>query len=332
MNRTRGSAALVTVVGAVLLMGVAIAVIAVSTDVIEARGRAVTAADAAALAAASSSPLTGGDDEPQRLAEELAAAGGGDLVTLDVRGWPWRVGVVVDVAPNLAAVRAVVPTISAQAAAAVEPGAPIAPEALAAHAPPMGVPPGGMLRPASGRVSSPFGWRVHPVHGDRRHHAGIDIAAPHGSAIRAAAPGVVVAAGRRGGYGLMVEIDHGGGLRTRYAHASRLHVARGARVAAGEVLAAVGETGTATGPHLHFEVRQDGRPVDPAARLHRDRKRGAGPVSRRRPWAPGRRDAVDNRRRSTEPPATPAAYPRSRAQRPRRQARRSGHGADRDRP
>lgn len=114
-----------------------------------------------------------------------------------------------------------------------------------------------------GHVSSAYGPRTDPVHGGHGFHQGVDIAAPEGAPIRAARDGVVVFAGERAGYGRMVEIDHGDGMRTRYAHASTLLVSAGARVQAGAPIAAVGETGRATGPHLHFEVREADRAVDP---------------------------------------------------------------------
>lgn len=117
---------------------------------------------------------------------------------------------------------------------------------------------------AAHRVSSRFGMRRHPVHGDVRMHTGLDLAAPIGTPVSAAAAGRVVAAGSRGGYGLTVDVDHGGGLLTRYAHLDRIEVARGDRLAAGQRLGTVGMTGTVTGPHLHLEVREHGRAVDPA--------------------------------------------------------------------
>ncbi|MPZ88668.1 MAG: peptidoglycan DD-metalloendopeptidase family protein [Nitriliruptorales bacterium] len=122
---------------------------------------------------------------------------------------------------------------------------------------------GALVWPAPGRTSSPFGTRTHPVTGQRRLHAGVDIAAATGTPIVAAAAGVVRAAGLRGGYGNLVVVDHGGGLETRYAHASAIAVAAGERVEAGRLLAWVGSTGLSTGPHLHFEVRVGGDPRDP---------------------------------------------------------------------
>ena len=264
MTPQRGSAALLTVLGAVMAAGVALVMVAVATDYVDTRGRAAGAADAAVLAAASASPLVGGDGQPRGPAAALAKANDAEVVGVDEAGWPHRVTVETSTAPRLAVVRAAIPSVRATAAARIVPGAPIDAAQLAAHAPPGAH--GGLTRPAEGPISSPFGWRTHPVHGDRRLHAGVDIAAPHGSPIRAAAAGTVVAAGRRGGYGLLVEIDHGTGQRTRYAHASRLHVAAGDRVGRGQPIAAVGATGTATGPHLHFELRLDGRPVDPVSR------------------------------------------------------------------
>ena len=114
------------------------------------------------------------------------------------------------------------------------------------------------------RVSSAFGMRRHPVHGDMRMHHGLDLAAPTGTPVVAAEPGRVVMAGSRGGYGLVVDIDHGDGVLTRYAHLNRIEVATGERLAGGQRLGTVGATGTVTGPHLHFEVRLQGRSIDPA--------------------------------------------------------------------
>jgi murein DD-endopeptidase MepM/ murein hydrolase activator NlpD len=125
----------------------------------------------------------------------------------------------------------------------------------------------GLRWPLAGTVTSGFGARRHPIRGGVRMHTGLDLAAGSGAVIRAAAGGTVVGAGWRGGYGLMVTIDHGGGLTTRYAHTQRALVAPGMRVAAGQPIAAVGQTGTATGPHLHFEVRRNQRPVDPLGPL-----------------------------------------------------------------
>lgn len=117
--------------------------------------------------------------------------------------------------------------------------------------------------PVAGGVNSPFGLREDPIDGHERHHAGVDLGAPMGAEVAAAGGGVVVEAGARGGYGNMVVIDHGNGLETRYAHLSEVSVKEGERITGGARVGSVGETGRATGPHLHFEVRRDGRPVDP---------------------------------------------------------------------
>jgi len=130
------------------------------------------------------------------------------------------------------------------------------------------------LEPVQGIVSSEYGWRVHPITGDRKFHEGLDIAADEGTEIRAVAAGTVVYAGRRGGYGNVVELRHDDGIVTRYAHASRVHVRRGDRIEVGEAVADVGQTGHATGPHLHFEARRDGKAIDPTRYLERLRSGG----------------------------------------------------------
>jgi len=114
-----------------------------------------------------------------------------------------------------------------------------------------------------GWISSDFGMRADPFSGRREFHAGIDIAGKYGSKVLAVAPGIVTWSGYRQGYGNLVEIDHGGGYRTRYAHNRKNVVRAGQRVEKGEVLAQMGSTGRSTGPHLHFEVLLDGKPVNP---------------------------------------------------------------------
>lgn len=115
------------------------------------------------------------------------------------------------------------------------------------------------------RLSSTFGPREHPIHGGERMHEGVDFAAPTGTPVRATAPGRVSFTGRRGGYGIVVEISHGASTTTRYAHLSKVEkgLKRGARVDAGETIGRVGSTGNSTGPHLHYEVRVNGRAIDP---------------------------------------------------------------------
>ena len=130
--------------------------------------------------------------------------------------------------------------------------------AIAEHVP--------LHRPLEGplEVTSPFGPRIDPFLGRAALHTGIDLREETGDAVKATAAGTVTVAGPDGGYGNLVEIDHGAGLATRYGHLSAVEVVVGQRVAAGDVVGRVGATGRATGPHLHYETRVDGEPVDPA--------------------------------------------------------------------
>jgi murein DD-endopeptidase MepM/ murein hydrolase activator NlpD len=127
--------------------------------------------------------------------------------------------------------------------------------------------PGQLLWPVSGPITSPFGMRMHPVYGRPILHAGIDIAAAQGTTIAAAADGRVIVAGYQGDCGKMVAIDHHGGLSTIYCHMSQIFVGVGQDVQRGQAIGAVGMTGDATGPHVHFQVMQDGHPVDPMSFL-----------------------------------------------------------------
>ena len=117
---------------------------------------------------------------------------------------------------------------------------------------------------SSGYISSGFGQRVDPFTGNAEFHEGIDFAAPEGTRIRAVAAGIVTWAGPRGGYGNMVQIDHGNGYATRYGHSYKVLVHVGETVQRGDVLALVGDTGRSTGPHVHFEVLKNGHEVNPA--------------------------------------------------------------------
>ena len=113
------------------------------------------------------------------------------------------------------------------------------------------------------RRTSAFGPRIHPITGVHHHHTGVDYAAPTGTPVRSVLDAEVVFAGPKGGYGQLVELRHSDGTTTRYAHLDRIDVSPGQRLERGELLGTVGSTGQSTGPHLHFEVRQGGQPVDP---------------------------------------------------------------------
>lgn len=118
--------------------------------------------------------------------------------------------------------------------------------------------------PGYTRISSEFGYRVHPITGKKKFHSGLDMAGPSGSPIVAAEDGTVISAGwNDGGYGNMVMIDHGGGIVSVYAHNSSLSVSSGQKVKRGQTIAACGSTGLSTGPHLHFEVRVNGTCKNP---------------------------------------------------------------------
>jgi murein DD-endopeptidase MepM/ murein hydrolase activator NlpD len=123
----------------------------------------------------------------------------------------------------------------------------------------------GMRMPVSGRVTSGFGSRFHPILGYRRMHAGLDLAASYGSPIVAAADGRVVGAGWSGGYGNLVRIAHNGGIQTMYGHMSRIAARAGTFVHQGQIIGYVGSTGLSTGPHLHYEVLKNGSPVNPTS-------------------------------------------------------------------
>lgn len=129
---------------------------------------------------------------------------------------------------------------------------------------PAGSPLGGSV------LTSGFGMRRHPLFGGYRPHLGVDLAAPTGTPIFAPSDGVVGKADWAGGYGLLVALEHGKGIQSRYGHLSRLNVSAGQRVRKGDVIGYVGSTGRSTGPHLHYEIRIDGRPVQPD--LHRSTK------------------------------------------------------------
>ena len=120
-----------------------------------------------------------------------------------------------------------------------------------------------MAWPVSGPITSPFGYRFHPIYGRKIFHSGIDIGVDEGTPVHAADSGVVVEADWIDGYGNAVIIDHGNGMSTLYGHNSELAVSAGQTVSKGQVIAYAGSTGNSTGPHVHFEVRVNGDPVNP---------------------------------------------------------------------
>lgn len=138
---------------------------------------------------------------------------------------------------------------------------------LTKHAATLARQPTAMPIASAAQVSSTYGWRRHPFHSELSAHEGLDFAAPLGTPILAASGGVVRTAAYQGGFGNLIEIDHGDGLLTRYAHAKVLLVKKGDLVARGQLIAQVGSTGLSTGPHLHFEVRKHDKPQDPRAYL-----------------------------------------------------------------
>lgn len=119
------------------------------------------------------------------------------------------------------------------------------------------------LWPTIGRITSTFGYRTHPVTGKREFHRGLDIANLPGTPVYATADGVVSFSGWKGGYGYTIEINHGYGYKTRYAHLRSYVVRKGQRVKKGQLIGYIGSTGLTTGPHLHYEVRVLGKPVNP---------------------------------------------------------------------
>ena len=138
--------------------------------------------------------------------------------------------------------------------------------------------PAPMVSPSYGTITSRFGWRIHPIFGTREFHTGLDIANRYGTPVRAALGGIVRFAGWMAGYGRLVVVDHGGGLQTTYSHLSAMLVSLGERVLKGQVLGQIGSTGWSTGPHLFFEVRRNGVPVDPIPLLRRSGAIEARPI------------------------------------------------------
>lgn len=282
LRRQTGSAGLLTVLAGGLVACLGFVAIAAATDAGLAAAKARTAADAAALAAAGSSPLAGGDGDARTAAEAMAASNGAELVACcapaekpvaEASPYPVRAHVEVAVHPRLALLRAATPGLRSTATAVARP---VVGRAATGEDRPRGNPPAGpgdhgtaegaLSPPVRAPISSGFGWRVHPISGAPRPHTGTDFAAAHGTLVGAAADGIVASAGWRGGYGKAVLVDHGRET-TLYAHLSDTAVVGGQKVRRGDPLGRVGSTGQSTGAHLHFEVRVDGAPVDPASRL-----------------------------------------------------------------
>ena len=119
------------------------------------------------------------------------------------------------------------------------------------------------IRPVSGRISSPYGWRIHPILGYSKFHTGIDFAAASGTSVKAVKGGVVILAKYNSSYGNYIIIDHGNGISSLYAHLKGFNTSLGSRVSQGQTIGFVGSTGMSTGPHLHFEIRVNGEHVNP---------------------------------------------------------------------
>jgi murein DD-endopeptidase MepM/ murein hydrolase activator NlpD len=170
------------------------------------------------------------------------------------------------------------------------------------------------IEPVARSQSSGFGWRDDPIRHTRRFHSGTDFRGKPGAPVVAAGNGTVVFCGRLGGYGNAIDIDHGGGVLTRYAHLRRIETKKGAEIAAGAMIGRVGSTGRTTGPHLHFEVRINGAPVSPIAAM------SVAALQREFPLA-GRLAALSlspERQAATESKVDPPKHHAKPAQRPER--------------
>lgn len=172
-------------------------------------------------------------------------------------------------ADRLAAEEATAAEAAAEAAEAAGPGDEEPETTTEAEPEPEPEPQGGgeapnFSRPIPGRITSGFGYRIHPVYGTGRLHTGVDMRASSGAPIGSAAPGTVIFAGVFGGYGNAVIVAHTGGYSSLYAHMSAINVSKGATVSAGTTVGLVGSTGVSTGAHLHFEIRLNGTAIDPA--------------------------------------------------------------------
>ena len=211
--------------------------------------------------------------ERQNEVEEILTGLAGEKVVLD--GEVAKVEALrIEAEANLANVRSLLSQINSDIAAAeqqhesLEADAARLKDEIAALQDSGGTNPGVLGWPVSGRLSSPYGYRIHPIYGTKRLHTGIDIAASNGTPIAAAGSGKVILAKVFGGYGNAVVVDHGGGLTTLYAHQSRIAVSVGQAVSRGDTIGYVGSTGNSTGAHLHFETAEYGNRVDPLKYLN----------------------------------------------------------------
>ena len=211
--------------------------------------------------------------ERQDEVEEILTGLAGEKIVLD--GEVAKVEALrIEAEANLANVRSLLNQINSDIAAAeqqhesLEADAARLKDEIAALQDSGGTNPGVLGWPVSGRLSSPYGYRIHPIYGTKRLHTGIDIAASNGTPIAAAGSGKVILAKVFGGYGNAVVVDHGGGLTTLYAHQSQIAVSVGQVVGRGDTIGYVGSTGNSTGAHLHFETAEYGNRVDPLKYLN----------------------------------------------------------------
>lgn len=166
-----------------------------------------------------------------------------------------------------------------------------------------------MLKPSDGRISSRFGWRIHPIFGTREFHTGIDIASRYGTPVRSARAGIVRFVGWLRGYGRIIIVDHGQGLETSYSHLSQILVWRGEGVDMGQTLGRIGSTGWSTGPHLFFEVRRKGVPLDPFVFLHESRGSSVAAVPAAEPAPAASAPATEHRSPSSTVPQSSTETP-----------------------
>jgi len=199
----------------------------------------------------------------------------------------------------------------------------LAEQAVAAQVPDLTVL---LTEPVKGVESSGYGWRADPINRSKRFHKGADYRADRGTPVYAAGPGVVVFTGRQHGYGKVIYLDHGGGLITRYAHLNEVGVAKGDTVASDDLIGEVGSSGRTTGPHLHFEVRIDGRAVDPVLAMQIANLQRTEPPAIARLAAMALVPEVQTQSIDRHDP------PRSHRHRRNRPERSGRHGSRRDRP